>query len=546
MSKYNQIIKIFAYLLFSIIGLISCSSVDKTVKEKGDQPSKEILSGIPEADTSYIKLQARTYFIDGARLMIEDKNAEAALEFQMAQRYDSSAVIDYALAKAYLGLNKSDLALESINKSVAKDSLFVPSLEMLMEFYLMKYDIPNAVKIINKLISIEPTRERKLVLARLYEFNEIDKAIHLYETLNKQNKDINVSLRLAELYKLNKQNEDLKNILNDIIDLSTDNYEATVGLIDIYLNESDYNNVYKVIDKSINVFQISETAQVYFVAANKLLIDTTENAKLEIPKLLERIDNKFYPEWRLNFFAGALAESIEDTVKSEMYYTRALKVADSIPDLPLQIAYQYIRNEKNDEGIKLLKRYVQAFPTDNRFNALISEIYSFKKDYVNAIKYCQAAYYIDTTDISMVVQLGLFWDMNKNKDSSDYWYKKGMELAPNNLLLNNNYAYSLSERGLDLDKAEKMSRFALDSSPDNISYMDTYGYILYKQGRYKEALTYIEKASLSTNSSAEVFEHLGDIYIELGNKEKAVEYWNKALELNPDLEQIKNKLKLIK
>lgn len=66
-------------------------------------------------------------------------------------------------------------------------------------------------------------------------------------------------------------------------------------------------------------------------------------------------------------------------------------------------------------------------------------------------------------------------------------------LADNPLALNN-FAYFLSEKGKDLEKAKKMSRRSLDLSDNNPTYLDTYAWILYKLGDYREALEYIELA----------------------------------------------------
>jgi tetratricopeptide (TPR) repeat protein len=50
--------------------------------------------------------------------------------------------------------------------------------------------------------------------------------------------------------------------------------------------------------------------------------------------------------------------------------------------------------------------------------------------------------------------------------------------------------------------------------------------------RYEEALIYIERALAADNDpSDELYEHAGDIFHQLGNKSKALEYWRKAFAL---------------
>jgi tetratricopeptide (TPR) repeat protein len=149
--------------------------------------------------------------------------------------------------------------------------------------------------------------------------------------------------------------------------------------------------------------------------------------------------------------------------------------------------------------------------------------------------------------VEIISQLGLTYDGMKNFAKSDSLYELGLKLDPDNHLLLNNYSYSLSERGLQLERSEKMSKKALEKDPNNSSYLDTYGWILYRMEKYKEAETYIKKAvdlrdTVGGNGSV-LNEHLGDVYFKLGNKETALFYWNQALKMNPDNNDVKEKIK---
>ncbi|MCH5228529.1 MAG: tetratricopeptide repeat protein [Muribaculaceae bacterium] len=73
-------------------------------------------------------------------------------------------------------------------------------------------------------------------------------------------------------------------------------------------------------------------------------------------------------------------------------------------------------------------------------------------------------------------------------------YDKSLFFFGDNALALNNYAYFLSEEGKDLEKAKKMSRRTLDLVENNPTYLDTYAWILYKLGDYREAKEYMELA----------------------------------------------------
>lgn len=107
----------------------------------------------------------------------------------------------------------------------------------------------------------------------------------------------------------------------------------------------------------------------------------------------------------------------------------------------------------------------------------------------------------------------------------------------------NNYAYSLSKVNKDLPKALEMSERTLEADSNNSAYLDTYGWINYKLGNIESAKKYIMKAIEIGGVSAEVYEHLGDIYLEIDEREEAIKNYNKALELDENSFNLKEKLK---
>ena len=125
-------------------------------------------------------------------------------------------------------------------------------------------------------------------------------------------------------------------------------------------------------------------------------------------------------------------------------------------------------------------------------------------------------------------------------------YENAVRLMPYNFLTLNNYAYFLAESGSDLDKAENLSKQAVEGDPESSTILDTYAYILFLRGRYPEALEYQEKAlknmADSNNPDAEIYQHLGDILYFLDRKDEAMENWKKALEIEPEDETLRQKV----
>src|SRR5690606_18307556 len=115
--------------------------------------------------------------------------------------------------------------------------------------------------------------------------------------------------------------------------------------------------------------------------------------------------------------------------------------------------------------------------------------------------------------------------------ASDKAFEAALRLDRSNGLIMNNYAYYLALREQHLEKAARMSRQSIRLDPENVAYQDTYAWVLYKAGRYAEACKWIEKAIDSFPHSPTFLEHYGDILFQLGEKNEAVEMWNKAREL---------------
>ena len=101
----------------------------------------------------------------------------------------------------------------------------------------------------------------------------------------------------------------------------------------------------------------------------------------------------------------------------------------------------------------------------------------------------------------------------------------------------NYVAYMWAERGEKLDQALPLIEKALTLKPDNAAFMDTRGWIYYMQGRYEEALDQLNAASKILHDDPTLWEHLGDTWLKLGNRDEASKHWKKALELKPDDEQ---------
>jgi tetratricopeptide (TPR) repeat protein len=119
----------------------------------------------------------------------------------------------------------------------------------------------------------------------------------------------------------------------------------------------------------------------------------------------------------------------------------------------------------------------------------------------------------------------------------------------NNPAYNNDLGYIWADHDMNLEESEKLIRKAIEEErklqkkvqpdikpedmKDNPSYLDSLGWVLFKQKKYKEAKEYLIQATKGGKEGEhlEIYDHLADAHFALGEKTEAVAAWKKALEL---------------
>ncbi|MBI5059086.1 tetratricopeptide repeat protein [candidate division KSB1 bacterium] len=161
-----------------------------------------------------------------------------------------------------------------------------------------------------------------------------------------------------------------------------------------------------------------------------------------------------------------------------------------------------------------------------------------KLDAIVALKLAVAT---DTTMSAPYGTLGLIYDTLDSLSEAEFAYRRAIELSDSAAVYLNNLAYTFAARFMRLDEARVLAAEALRRDPDNASYMDTMGWIEFGQGHHDEALRWLKDAAKRTPGSAEVLEHLGDVYAKRGQESKARDYYGRALRLDPRNERLRAK-----
>ncbi len=188
-------------------------------------------------------------------------------------------------------------------------------------------------------------------------------------------------------------------------------------------------------------------------------------------------------------------------------------------------------------------------PSSAMIYLMLGTDYNLMKEYDKALSNLNKAMELtDSVDYEAVSQImssmGDVYYAKGDRDSAFVYYDKAISIDPDNLLALNNCAYYLAVEGRDLDKAEEMSARTIKERPDDATSLDTYAWVMFRKKNYTEAMAYIDKAiANSEDPSEELYHHAGDIYFMNGEPQKALEFWEKALALDPDNELLQRKVK---
>jgi len=459
------------------------------------------------------------YLVTSAEIFeAQSKPAEAAAIYKKLaakERFNKEYIFHASRLYESAGNYKEAIGLiDQLMQKMGNEEIL---LRQKQQLYLRLNDIDNAVKVAEQLISQSPLEGRYYTnLADIYNNNgHPEKAVVVFEKALKQlPDDPNIQFGAARFYRgkgdtLKYEEYIRKAILNREFD---DETQATVLVS--YLQDLDSDTIKR--RKGITLTrQLAEmhpnNAQIVNLYGDVLVNNGETELAKEQYKIAVTLDPSRFVAWQRLLFSSTDRKEADSLIK---YSEKAMRL------FPNQALVHYLNGIGHfNKGAfsaagKSINRAIDLQPEDN--SALLADMYAILGD----------VYHSD----------------GKSKES-DEAYEKALQLNPQNATVLNNYAYYLSERGIRLNDAEKMSKKSLEIRPDEATFLDTYGWILYRQGNYQKSKEYIQRAlDKNPDSDGTLYDHLGDIYFKLNDVDKAVELWKKAKEKGTDNKQIDKKI----
>lgn len=389
--------------------------------------------------------------------------------------------------------------------------------QRIKNFFAMNM-LDSALEEMESLLLLQPdNNDLRLEIAKIYEQQgKIDKAIERYKDLLKRDTVPEVMVALAELYIKSNQFDNLDKMLTENLTsptVSSRNKEnLVVFLVQSVTDYEDRPELSVIAEKGILYLlkQNRETTRIVITAANFYL--TT--GKIESALALFQKATDLQPG-----NAQVWIQRIQILLEQNRYdeaVAVGLQANEYVPEnavIYYFIGVAHYSNDNKNEALTWLEKSVN-YPARLNFKSiiygLIADIY----------------YTLDQ------------WPKAKKA------YEESIKLDKDNATALNNLAYYLSLRNENLDKAQMFSKRSISIEPMNPSFLDTYGWILYLQGKSEEALTYLELSVESGGSSSDIYDHLGEVHHTLGNASQALFWWERALKKDPGNIDIQNKIKI--
>ncbi len=241
------------------------------------------------------------------------------------------------------------------------------------------------------------------------------------------------------------------------------------------------------------------------------------------------------------FYARDLLAMDSSTLAIEQIETALAQERDADGVITLALAYENAGSV--DVALEILRRSCAEFSDDASIPLFEGVIAGRAGDYENAIEAYKRALQIEPYNQDAMFGLGDALENTGHREKAIELFRELQKENQKDPLIANYLGYLLIEANRELEFAGKLVSFAIDKDPDNAAYIDSYGWYLYRIGEYEEALDSLRRAdSLAQPSDPVILEHIGEVYEKLEKPELAVDCYNKALELNPDMEHSKARL----
>jgi len=521
----------------------------------------------PPANESYTfgkSATARGYslFMASELEMKKGNLDRAAVLMQQAIQADpKSPYLQFQLAVLYLLQRDQTKALQVIEGIIETHPSYVDALMMLGRISQGQGRMQTAKKAYHRVLSVDPAqKDVYALLGKIYlDEGKLDQALHVYQQLVKQFPDsylghFFIGKIFAEKGKLDAAEMEFKETLALAPDLEEPYYELlelykrqgkqdkTLGIYKAILerNPGDlealmglglYYHHHGAVHKADVIFQElgRRSQQNRIVAAQLASSYLDREAYADAMVILKGMLKAAPRNSDLNYLMG-VAEDASGNKKAAILYLKKVAVdSDFYHNAVLHIAFLYQDAHQISKAIGFLEKAVAKIPPTADLYLYLGSFYEEN----GQLKKAEAAFLkglkIDPGNVKIHFRLGVDYDKQGDRQASIRQMKRVIQLDPSHTSALNYLGYTYAEMGVELDQAEKMVLRALKNEPNDGYITDSLGWIYFKKGQLKQAITTMKKAVSLLPDDPTILEHMGDVYLKAAEPNKALEFYRRSL-----------------
>jgi tetratricopeptide (TPR) repeat protein len=455
------------------------------------------------------------------------KQPEKALEVlqRATAQPNASSAIFARLGFIYSRLGKSEDAIKASRTAIQKEPNSLAGYQNIYLNFLQNKQTPEALSLLDDAAKVPDANAEFLIgLSELYaniglqapaqKTNAFEKASMVLQRAEKLKiTDPQLRLRLADSLNLVGKDDEAAKIyralLKDSADAPLIRESVRAKLADIYLHGHDSKQATEQLEAIIR--DNPTDAQAYY-------------------------------------FLGSIAFDAKRYPQASDYFTKTLLLNPEFEPAYYDLASAQLGEEKISEALATLDKVRQKFSPTFVLEYLTAMAYSHQKNYTNAISHYTAAEVIASANEPKHLTAVFYFEVAATYErqgdfaQAEKYFEKCLALSPNFAEAQNYLGYMWVDRGEKLEQARALIEKAVAAEPTNAAFLDSMAWALFKLKQPKPALDYILRAvKFSEGEDATLYDHLGDIYSALGQKDKAMEAWRKSLKLEKN-ETVQKKL----
>jgi len=526
--------RLLARIYLRSLGDLSAGVGQSEVAGKAIEQYKEIYRLDP-SDTESALWLTRLY-----RLRNEHDKAEAVLRGILKEDPENEAAVEQ-LTQLLLDQGKSAEAV-SLLEGMNDRAPSAPLLDLLGDAYTQTKDLLKAEQAYRKAVELDPSElshQRGLGQTLMAE-EKFSDALAVYQKLaDLMPDDADIYLRIAQIYREMHQLDRAEESLLKARQYAPGSLEVMYNEAMLYQAQGRYDDAIRVLSDAVTgvkgqsavlpsrrrslAILYQELGQLYKERQNYQAAIFTFN---ELGHLGDEEDR------RARLLIMETYRTAKDLPKALQAGKDALAKYPTDPGIRASQALLLGENEQTEEAVKILRAQLTKSEADRDTYLNIAQVYERAKRYKEAEEAAHAAEVLPghPRDNEMVwFVLGAIYERQKFFDRAETEFKKALAVNPKSGSVLNYYGYMLGDLGQRLDEAADLVQRALKEEPFNGAYLDSMGWIYYKQNKLGDAEATLRKAVERDSHDPTIHSHLGDVYAKLGRNELAASEWEKSL-----------------